>query len=336
MSDPILELLATPPNPPMSVDEHSVHAGGRRRLRRRALRRTGFGVMGVVGAAAIAFGALGTGVGTDALPSGPSPSVSSSGRVSVELLDGRYAVEVLPNAGRDEPNVISYSVKDGKRQQLAGSSATANVVSMGTGSGAEGVMLGTAPAEARQFLALTKTGTGGVAIDHADIPGTDFQAIALDFDDAQDIDGYVTTYWLGGGGEVRSADGTWLPSAAVPGGIERVFADRDNGQLGFISSEGGTLRPLSAPGPVTTSRLAPGGDMWRATATAVLPLDAVDVRFTWKGGSPGDVTVVRLSGVGVVGMNSASAPASAAAPGPQATAVTYTDAAGTRNTDAVE
>ena len=63
MSDPILELLAAPPSPSMSVDEDAVHAGGRRRLRRRDLRRTGIGVVGVVGAAAVAFAHPGLGPG---------------------------------------------------------------------------------------------------------------------------------------------------------------------------------------------------------------------------------------------------------------------------------
>lgn len=76
MSDPILELLAAPPNPAMSVNEDVVRAGGLRRLRRRTLRRTVVGVTVFIGAAAVAFSALGAGTAHDTLPAFPTPTAT--------------------------------------------------------------------------------------------------------------------------------------------------------------------------------------------------------------------------------------------------------------------
>ncbi|MEO6020053.1 MAG: hypothetical protein ABIP45_07365, partial [Knoellia sp.] len=150
MSDPVLDLLAAPPSPSMSVDENAVYAGGRRRLRRRALRRTGFGLGAAAAATAVAFAVVGSGVGGEALPAGPSPSASatSSQRVSASLFDGAWSVEVRPGAPADQPNVVFYKGSGATRHELAGSSADPTVISMGTGSGADGIMLGTAPASA--------------------------------------------------------------------------------------------------------------------------------------------------------------------------------------------
>ena len=129
MSDPILELLAAPPNPSMSVDEDAVHAGGRRRVRRRALRRTAVGVAGVAGAAAFAFAAIGSDCDrASTLPAGPPPAVSTVGRISVELLDGRYAVELVPGTSANQPLVAFHAVRGGERYQLGTSSTMPEMV----------------------------------------------------------------------------------------------------------------------------------------------------------------------------------------------------------------
>jgi hypothetical protein len=75
MSDPILDLLATPPNPSMSVDEPAVYAGGRRRLRRRRL-LTAAGAAAAALAIAGTIGVLAPRVNDDALPALPTPTVT--------------------------------------------------------------------------------------------------------------------------------------------------------------------------------------------------------------------------------------------------------------------
>ncbi len=340
MSDPILELLAPPPSPSLRVDDEAVYAGGRRRVRRRALRRTAAGVAGVVGAAAIAFAALGSGAGRDALPAGPSPSAGAAGRVSADVLDGRYAVEVVPDAPSGQPNVIFHSVKGGERQQLAGSDATPDVVSMGTGSGAEGVMLGTAPADATGFLTVTRdtSGTGGVRTDQQPLPGTDFQAVALDFDDPSGPESYLDTIWLDGEGVVHHATGAVIPSVPVPGSDERIFVARPMGQLmGVISSSGGSHRLLEQSG-ITVHGYGdkPDGGPWTWRSSALLATGATDVTFRWSPSYEGGaVSLLPLpDGSGTIA--TAVATAAAAPAGPSLLEVTWTDEAGTRHTDAVE
>lgn len=335
MSDPILELLAAPPNPSMRVDETAVYAGGRRRVRRRAVRRGALGMVGVVGAATIAFAALGTGVDRSALPAGPSPSGGTAGRVSADVLDGRFAVEVVPGAPADQPNVIFYAVKDGKRQQLAGSSGTADVVSMGTGSGAEGVMLGTAPAEATAFLTVTRDGTStdGLEMDKQPLPGTDYQAVALDFEDPSGPERYLDTVWLDRSGTVRSGIGQRLPSVLVPGTTDRVFVAREAGRLGVFIESGGSLTPLRSSGPTELGYgEKPDGGDWTWRSSVLLPAGATDVRFRWSPSTRGgEVTLLPLPDrAGTV----ATAPADG--DGPALLAVTWTDDSGGRHTDAVE
>lgn len=333
MSDPILELLATPPNPSMSVDEHSVYAGGRRRLRRRTLRRTGFGLVGVVGAAAIALGALGSGIDNDALPAGPSPSASSSGRVSAELLDGRYAVEVVLGAPADQPNVTFYVMKDGERQQLAGSSVSADMVSMGTGSGAEGVMLGTAPANATNILNVVRPGSGGLTMDQQPLPGTDYQAVAFDFGKAGDTDGYIDTIWMNDLSEVRNARGTRLPSTKVSP-KETFFIAQESGQMGVFMPGGSTSKALGK-GLSTTLGYGekPEVGSWTWTSVTLLPQGAQDVKNVWADAATETEPVSHTTAAGVVVVATATAPVSSG--GPRVTSVTWTDTAGTRHTEKV-
>lgn len=337
MSDPILELLAAPPNPPMSVDEDAVHAGGRRRLRRRTLRRTGIGLVGVVGATAIAFSTLGSGVGGEALPAGPSPTIASGFRVSAELLEGRYAVEVVPDAPSGQPNVIFHSVTNGERQRLAGSDASPDVVSMGTGSGAEGVMLGTAPADAATFLTVTRDGTkGGIQTDQQPLPGTDYQAVALKFDDPKEVDSYVDTIWLDPDGRVHSANGQVLPSTKIADG-DTFFVARDSGVMGTFMADGsgGSTRPLSGSATTTMGYgLKEDGGDWTWTSVTLLPAGATDVSFTWANAGSTDETATFSPEDMTVAWASATAPG--AGSGPSVTKVSWTDKDGIRHTDAVE
>lgn len=335
MSDPVLELLAAPPNPPMSVDEHSVYAGGRRRLRRRTLRRTAVGVVGVVGVAAIAFGALGAGVDHDALPATPSPSI----RTSAELFDGRFAVGTS-DVGGSTSITFSTSVNGGLKFYGATEpvpnavwffpdGAKSTLRNMG-----DGVIVGTAPANATAFLTHGMWSKGGSTMDRQQIPGTDYQAVAIDYEDFHDINGYVTTYWRDDRATVRDGAGVVIPSGRIPGSTDVAFVDRTLGQLGIFGSEGtSTLRPLSAAGPVVTGDQDDKGT-WNVRATAVLPVGARDPSFTWKSGTGAAATVVALGQAGVVASATAEAPGSSAFPA--VASVNWTDAAGTRHTDEVK
>ena len=338
MSDPILELLAAPPSPAMSVDEDAVHTGGRRRLRRRNLRRAGLGAGVAAAAAAVAFAVVGGPVGGTALPAAPSPAAPSALRVSAPVLDGRYAVEVVPGAPADQPNVVFYKGSGSSRQRLAGSSATPDVVSLGTGSGAEGVMLGTAPADATAFLTVTRDGTkGGIRTDNQPLPGTDYQAIALTFDDPKEIDGYVDTIWTDADGRVRSATGEVLPSATIAGG-DTFFVARDSGVMGAFMSDGsgGSTKPLGRAATTTMGYgEKPDGGDWTWRSITLLPRGAADVSFTSDAMTVVSGTTLTLDATGeVVTWSDMSSPGDG--PGPRVTQVTWTDEAGTRHTDALE
>jgi hypothetical protein len=336
MSDPILELLAAPPSPIMAVDESAVHAGGRRRLRRRTLRRTGIGVAGLVGAAAIAFGTLGAGPGGEALPAGPSPTTSSTFSAVADVLDGRYAVKVVPGAPSGQPNVVFYAVRDGKRQQLAGSDASPDVVSLGTGSGADGVMLGTAPADATAFLTITRDGTqGGIQTDHQPLPGTAYQAVALKFDDPKEVDAYVDTFWTNSLSEVRTARGSLLASVPTNDG-DRFFLAREASTMGVFMADGsgGSTRPLTTGDSTTMGygQKTDGGE-WSWKSVTQLPKGSRDVSFEWADASR--TTDVTTGSLGTAEVAFASATAPAAGSGPTVTSVSWTDTAGTRHTEAV-
>lgn len=338
MSDPILELLAAPPSPSMSIDEDAVYAGGRRRLRRRTLRRTGFGLGAAAAAAAVAFGVVGTGVGGEALPAGPPSSSSSSNqRVSAALFDGAWSVEVRPGAPADQPNIVFYKGSGASRQQLAGSSADASVVSMGTGSGADGVMLGTAPADLAKSLTITPDAKGGVQQDEAPLPGTDYKAYALKFDNPLDVETYRDTIWMDdtGSGIVRNAMGSTLPSLKLAG-TDTFWVDREAGQMGVFIKDGGSTKPIGT-GLTTTmgyGQKAEGG-LWSWRSVTLLPAGARNIDFTWTGDEThSKVTVEPLSsGEGIVAFADGSAVGTST--GPIVTTVTWTDKAGTRHTDAV-
>ncbi|GAA4120471.1 hypothetical protein GCM10022415_22140 [Knoellia locipacati] len=337
MSDPILELLAAPPSPALSVDENAVHTGGRRRLRRRNLRRAGLGAGAAVAAAAIAFTPLGSGLGGEALPAGPSTSVDAGRRVSAALFDGDWSVEVRPGAPADQPNIMFYKGSGTSRQQLAGSSADATVVSLGTGSGAEGVMLGTAPADATAFLTITRDGThGGIETDQQPLPGTAYQAVALKFDDPKEVDSYVDTIWTNADDEVRTATGSLLPSVPTNDG-DRFFVAQDASTIGVFMADGsgGSTRPLTT-GESTTMGYGqkPDDGEWSWSSVTLLPEGARDVRLEWANATRTTDVTVRSLGSAEVAFAEASAPGAGA--GPSVTAVSWTDAAGTRHTEAVK
>lgn len=339
MSDPILDLLAAPPSPSLSVDEDAVYAGGRRRLRRRTLRRTGFGLGAAAAATAVAFAVVGTGVGNETLPAGPSPTGATSTRAtSAELFDGTYAVEVIPGAPADQPNVKFYKVDNGKRSLLAGSSADANVVSMGTGTGADGVMLGTAPAGLAKSLTIAPGAKGGVAGDEAPLPGTDYKAIALKFDTTADVDTYRDTIWMddSGSGIVRDAMGNRLPSMKMPE-AETFFLARDKDLMGIFTRDGGYTSPLGGKStPTMTLSTKPDeGYAWDVLTVAVLPLGVTDGSFTWEGAT--DEGGASTSSDAALGASVMWARAAGVGSGqaPRVTSVTWTDKAGTRHTDKV-
>ena len=68
MSDDLLELLASPPVPPMAIDERAVYAGGRARVRRRSRVRGGLAAATAIALAGQAWTALPVGGGTALRP----------------------------------------------------------------------------------------------------------------------------------------------------------------------------------------------------------------------------------------------------------------------------
>lgn len=102
MSDPVLDLLAAPPVPPMAVDEEAIRSGGRRRVRRqRAVRSV---------ATIAAVGAIG-GLGWAALPqrSAAPPAASATQSKAPSPLDTKVDQVAA------SPTAVEVSLQDGTR-----------------------------------------------------------------------------------------------------------------------------------------------------------------------------------------------------------------------------
>ena len=173
-------------------------------------------------------------------------------------------------------------------------------------------MLGTAPADATAFLTVTRdmSSTGGVKLDQQPLPGTDYQAVALQFDDPKDVDGYVDTIWTNAVDEVRSANGTMLPTVPIAGG-DRFFVARESGVMGVFMAggRGGSTRPLS--GKTTTTMgygERPDNGAWAWTSATLLPEGAHDVSFTWAHAQSHTKVTVKSLGTGEVAYAQATAP----------------------------
>jgi hypothetical protein len=256
--------------------------------------------------------------------------------VSAALFNGAWSVEVRPGVPDYQPNVVFYKGSGASRQQLAGSSADPSVVSLGTGSGAEGVMLGTAPANLAKSLTIADA-KGGVQQDEALLPGTDYKAYALKFDNPSDVETYRGTIWMDdtGSGIVRDAMGNRLPSTKLAG-TDTFFVAREANVIGVFTTGGGSTKPLPA-GPATMGYgQKDKGGLWSWRSVTLLPTGARSIDFTWSGDEyHSEVFVEQLpGGEGVVAFADGSAVGTST--GPTVTKVTWTDKAGTRHTEAVE
>lgn len=311
MSDPrefddIHDLLMHTDAPKMHFDvDRAVRQGKRVRTRRRFA--LAGGAVAVIAAAAVSFGTMGAGLDGDTLPAGPSPS--SSGRVSADLLDGRYAVEVVSGAAKEQPNVTLHSVTDGKRTQLAGIRATPQVVSVGrTESDADGVMLGVAPARATQFSVVAGGAQGEISVDTQPLAGTEFQAIAIAFENATEAAKYSDVIWLDDKGIVRDSGAGPVSSALIPGTRDRVYADSGLWRMGVFSDDGGVAGPLfklpETVGVVQRGKRDEATNTWTWTATIALlepPSTTPDLDLTWTPGTNAGAQVVIPSDGGLGG-----------------------------------
>ena len=290
--DDIHDLLVRADAPKMHFDlERAVREGRRVRTRRRVA--FAGGACAAVAAAAVAFSTIGPGLDHDPLPAGPSPSASTSGRTSADLLDGRYAVEVVSGATNDQPNVILYSVRDGKRTQLAGTRAAPPVVSVGrTEADANGVMLGVAPARATHFDVVAGGAQGGISVDRQPLPGTEFQAIAIEFANATEASKYNDVIWQDDKGIVRDSGAGPVVSALIPGTRDRAYADGDLRRMGVFSDEGGVAGPLfdlpETVGVVQRGKRDEATNTWTWRATIALLTTSSpdpDLDLTWSAGT---------------------------------------------------
>ena len=199
-------------------------------------------------------------------------------------------------------------------------------------------MLGTAPADATAFLTVTRadSGLGAQHWDQQPLPGTEYQAVALQFDDPKNVDAYVDTIWTNSLGEVHSARGELLPSVPTNDG-DQFFLAREAGTMGVFMADGsgGSTRPLTSGDSTTMGygTKVDGAD-WAWNSVTVLPEGARAVGFEWAHAARTTQVTVRSLGTAEVAFASASAPGSG--PSPTVTKVSWTDKAGTRHTDTVE
>jgi hypothetical protein len=132
MSDSLLELLATPPAPPMSVDELAVYAGGRARVRRRGWLRGGLAGATAVALATMVWANLPTGTTSDLRPGATattrvvSTNCSDTGTPLGEsgpLIVGEATVSLRARAGTCEGIRVetSYTIPGYSETGLIGS-----------------------------------------------------------------------------------------------------------------------------------------------------------------------------------------------------------------------
>ena len=103
MSDPLLELLAAPPAPSMTVDEVAIHRGGRRRVRRQRAMRVAVAAVVVCGIGCVAWVA-----GPRAQTTAPAATPPSRA-VTASLLDGPVAQIA------SSPTAVPLRLSDGAR-----------------------------------------------------------------------------------------------------------------------------------------------------------------------------------------------------------------------------
>ena len=336
MSDPILDLLAAPPSPPLSVDEDAVRVGGRRRLRRRAVGRA-VGVSGLLAASALAVATLGSGLGNRPLPpAGGSSTTQSTTVTSAELFDGAYAVEIVPGVASGPSTVNFYTVVQGKRTRVDTARASADGVVMR--SAGDGVLLGVAPARMSRSLSISPDAKDGSQGDQAALLGTDYQAVALKFDRPDDVATYKDTVWMDATGPsaVRDSRGTEVPSVALTA-TDTFFIAREAKTMGVFTADGGSLKPIpTGSGSTTFGYGQKEGDVpWQWRTVTVLPKGARSIDFTWsRTDAHSPVSLHTLPGTGEV-----VATADATSTGelsPLVTRVSWTDSAGRDHTDKVD
>lgn len=284
MSDPVLELLAAPPSPSLSVDEHAVYAGGRRRLRRRTLRRSAVGVVGIVGVAAITIGALGAGVDNDSLPAHPSPTASSSfPREMTTVVKDRYAVQIQHR--EKESFALLFGLTNGAPDELATLEVRTNRISLDVASAKDGLMIGVVPAEAKSALFTTSGEYGGHSTTMVPMPGTGYQAVVLDFEKPFAQPEMPRAIWVDEQGQVFDVDGSKAPSATVPGTKDHVFFTHLSRQIGVVEPGGNWyVKDFTSDWLPSIQTQFQQTGVWRTRAVVRVPMNSPQaVSMSWKG-----------------------------------------------------
>lgn len=282
MSDPILDLLAAPPSPSLSVDEGAVYAGGRRRLRRRTLRRTGIGVVGIVGGAAIAFSAMGAGVSDDStLPAGPSPAVSASSEMT-PLAGGRFAIQILNTDG--VPLARLAEVTDGQANEVATLPVHPDRIALDVASAQDGLMIGLVPARAVSTSFTTSGRNGSSSTTLVPMPGTKYQAVVLDFEKAFDVPEMPTALWVDDQGQVYDIDGSKAPSVTIPGTKDHAFFTHRSRQIGVVEPDGWHVKDFPSDWLPNMQTQFQQTGVWRTRAIVRVPINSPQsVSMSWDG-----------------------------------------------------
>ena len=296
----------------LGIDPGEVMAAGTRLVRRRRATRGGAALVTAGVLALAGWGALGAPApGGQALPAGEaSPSVSASARVNAafptDVGGVRYVVEVDRRPGA-QPNVRYLAEKAGSRTQVGGAQVDltrATTTPVGSGTGAERVLLGLLPAHATASFMMQKEGsTGGLRTEVQPLPGTAWQAVMYTFDSPSfGPTSYETTYWSDAAGVVRDGMGEVVPTGRLSGGAV-VFVDTARSALG-VFDDGQTALADRRPDPRRLRLLSVGRGQDGTMAVrdvALLPPGASAPRPTFTGATR-DATTRTFSIPGFTGV----------------------------------
>ncbi|KGN33944.1 hypothetical protein N802_07370 [Knoellia sinensis KCTC 19936] len=338
--DEIRDLLVRAPAPHLHYDLDATLSTGRRVRRRRRLAMGG-GAAVVLAAGAIGFAAVGPLPDRSVLP-GASDVSTAGDRVTSRVLSSRYAVELDRAAKPGQDDVTLFRVDDNwKNVRLSATRSTPDGVSLVRAAGSDTVMIGTAPARAASLMVVTDGVVELPYLDKVPLPGTDQQAIGVEFRDAATADAYRDVVWTDGSGAFN-AKGQPLTSAWLPASESTLLLYPDQRLMADLRPNGGQVE-----------KYAPGSTPWlgldldsRATrlqflsAAFALPNTgraATDVTVTWNTGATTPATVVGRPGAEWTFVHTTRERSQSVVDGEiHPTAVEWTDASGTRHTEAVK
>ncbi|PRY60223.1 hypothetical protein BCF74_1079 [Knoellia remsis] len=280
------------------------------------------------------FAVVGPGVRDETLPAGPSPTASASKQVSATVFDGAYAVEVTQSADAGPADVAFYRIDGSARVRVGEARVQPNVVALQAIPGT-GVLLGTAPDTLSKSIVHAPESTSGMETDTAVLPGTDYEVLAVRFEDPTEASTYVDTLWMDGEGVVRDAAGVTANSVRIDD-QDTFFLGGRSQVVGVFTPDNAVLQQRGTDAATTLGigkSMPQGSNSWRSYT--LLTEGARDVKLTWQNADyQSDVVLKNLPGpLGTVAM--ADGVSEGGGDWPTVTQLSWTDPDGTRHTQPV-